>query len=432
MQYEYIKLVNSPTLDTRRFNPVSLIAIISTIYLGFMPAVALASVATPTMGGGFADFMGNAPTGARALGAGLADAAAAAAADVTLGGVAAAGGTVAGLIGAGVVGLCIGSYIEGSDACGAGTAIGGALGAAGIHFDKSGNLVKDVPGSAAEMCQDLAKFKAMYSGPPYGVISCVEREGVTCQNGGKAYDVWRNKGSWDESMLTAEGCTTGAIDPTTRPATPDEVGGAIAANPAAAAAYRAAAAAAAVGLLGTDAGPALKAAARVAAAAASSPPATRDCANGLTLQKDGTCLKTPGETKPKAPPKAPVDPNDLPDATKNDWPAFCTWAKVVCDFIDYAKQAPDAPQSGKVTITQKDVGDYPELSGIDIDKNRLNWSAACPAPYTFDAGVLGQHMTFSFSYDPFCQALAKIRPVVIAMSYLSGAYIVVGAGRKDG
>lgn len=84
-------------------------------------------------------------------------------------------------------------------------------------------------------------------------------------------------------------------------------------------------------------------------------------------------------------------------------------------------------------IPEVDV--YAPLNAPDVTETVINlgtlsqgsgWlPSACPAPKTAD--VMGS--TLEVSFQPACDLMVTLRPFVIALSYLSGLYIVFGIGR---
>lgn len=122
---------------------------------------------------------------------------------------------------------------------------------------------------------------------------------------------------------------------------------------------------------------------------------------------------------------------------KGDLPFFCSWASSVCGFFDWTKSqfddvAPATATDTSVTIKNqhKNDADSP-ISGFNIDQQRVTFAAQCPAPVNFTFGFMGHSQNLSFRYDALCEFMSQVRPLVIASSYLAGAYIVVGAARRE-
>lgn len=99
------------------------------------------------------------------------------------------------------------------------------------------------------------------------------------------------------------------------------------------------------------------------------------------------------------------------------WPGFCSWATVVCDFIDWFRTEPEEPEHVPLPYLDLEIPDYD--SGLPS-------SANCPSPLIIDLTLFGSH---EFSYEPACDLATTIRPGVLAMAYLLSAYILVGVRR---
>lgn len=73
-----------------------------------------------------------------------------------------------------------------------------------------------------------------------------------------------------------------------------------------------------------------------------------------------------------------------------------------------------------------DVGSEP----IPFDESqRITFVNGCPAGEQFNVSFMGQSQNIEFSYQPLCQFMSMIRPFVIAIAYLIGAYILMGLSR---
>lgn len=76
----------------------------------------------------------------------------------------------------------------------------------------------------------------------------------------------------------------------------------------------------------------------------------------------------------------------------------------------------------------KDSGDKPEIEKKDFDfdftpETGFSGSASCPAPVTVN--VSG--MQLAFSWVPFCNSLSFAKPIILALAWLSAAFIMLGA-----
>lgn len=103
------------------------------------------------------------------------------------------------------------------------------------------------------------------------------------------------------------------------------------------------------------------------------------------------------------------------------FPAFCDWASVVCDFIDWVKDDSQLPEE-----------EPPEVKEIELPKlntNTFRGTPGCPQPIVVPV-TIGTHGTTEISYEPICQFASKWSFVAPLIGFLSGALIVIGVGRK--
>ncbi|UYZ91018.1 virulence factor TspB C-terminal domain-related protein [Moraxella bovis] len=111
-------------------------------------------------------------------------------------------------------------------------------------------------------------------------------------------------------------------------------------------------------------------------------------------------------------------PNEQPkdEAKPFELPAFCDWAKHVCDFIDWVKTDPPTPETPA----------YPKIKEIDkdydINPNLYNANGQCPPPIQVNIGM----GTIAIPYDSLCLFFTKNSPLIVAIAYLIGAFIIIG------
>lgn len=98
-------------------------------------------------------------------------------------------------------------------------------------------------------------------------------------------------------------------------------------------------------------------------------------------------------------------------------PGFCDWATVVCDFITWAQDDDTPPDEGPIEVS--------EWTPTDSYNSGLG-NGSCPA----DVPIAISNATFSFSYGPFCTLAGYLRPLVIALAYITAGFILIGASRR--
>lgn len=121
------------------------------------------------------------------------------------------------------------------------------------------------------------------------------------------------------------------------------------------------------------------------------------------------------QTNPKTEPK----PKPKDDGGGFELPPFCSWASHVCKFIDWFKEDPNLGEPDKIDIPLEDRND---LAQQDINKQYYNALGQCPAPAVVNTNF-GQ---IKIPYDTLCNFFARHSPILIAIAYLIGGYIVIG------
>lgn len=97
--------------------------------------------------------------------------------------------------------------------------------------------------------------------------------------------------------------------------------------------------------------------------------------------------------------------------------------KKVCDFIDWYQDDTDLDDDTKVKVT--DLSD-----GLQLDKNRIKFTAQCPADKTFKMAYAGVEVSPSISYRSLCDAFIMMKPFIIGLSGIAAALIVTVGGRR--
>lgn len=133
------------------------------------------------------------------------------------------------------------------------------------------------------------------------------------------------------------------------------------------------------------------------------------------------------EVKPVPDPTAPdFDPTENPGSSTSEdgqfeLPAFCDWATVVCEWLEWTKEEPEEMEPDELPVDELTVDDFRRdySSGLG--------SGSCPAPVSFTL----QGQTAQFSYEDACWAAESLfKPVLLTIAGIMAAFIIVGASRR--
>ena len=124
-------------------------------------------------------------------------------------------------------------------------------------------------------------------------------------------------------------------------------------------------------------------------------------------------------SNPQTNPNTEPNPKPKDDGGGFELPPFCSWASHVCKFIDWFKEDPNLGEPDKIDIPLEDRND---LAQQDINKQYYNALGQCPAPAVVNTNF-GQ---IKIPYDTLCNFFARHSPILIAIAYLIGGYIVIG------
>lgn len=159
--------------------------------------------------------------------------------------------------------------------------------------------------------------------------------------------------------------------------------------------------------------------------------------DGTTVDADTTPKpnpETPYKTDPTTgqpvldPTGQPVpNPNYNPDAdtgstTSFSLPAFCSWASVVCDWLDWTKENSDTPDEDPLELQELDIG--------SLDTSTFQATAGCPADIQVPVSFGGASKSIAISYEPICALAQKWSFIAPLIGFISGAMILIGVGRK--
>ena len=96
--------------------------------------------------------------------------------------------------------------------------------------------------------------------------------------------------------------------------------------------------------------------------------------------------------------------------------------KKICDWMDCTQKKPDSDNDTNVTINEG------ELPQVDIGK--VKFQAQCPQPISIDFDVQFVAYHEQMELTPLCDFFTRLKPFVVGMGYVSGAFIVAGVGRR--
>lgn len=123
------------------------------------------------------------------------------------------------------------------------------------------------------------------------------------------------------------------------------------------------------------------------------------------------------------------NPDPEPDPTPTEWPAFCDWATLACDYYNWAMEAwePPANENTEVDIQQPDIGDWQSKANASY----VQFNGQCPADVTIPINYMGASTDLSISYQPFCHFASMIKPAVILGAWISAMLIISGGRAKE-
>lgn len=138
--------------------------------------------------------------------------------------------------------------------------------------------------------------------------------------------------------------------------------------------------------------------------------------SGQTDSNDSTIKPNPVD------PTKPYDPNTNPSNGSFSIPSFCSWATVVCDFLNWVQKEPDSATDENVTIKDEKYNHY--------WTDYFSVTAMCPRPhiidFTIDLKVTQQRFYYEFEYTYMCSYAQQLRPFFLFAAYVACAMIVAG------
>lgn len=102
------------------------------------------------------------------------------------------------------------------------------------------------------------------------------------------------------------------------------------------------------------------------------------------------------------------------------FPPFCDWASVVCDWLDWTQEEPELPEEDS---------DIPsELLPIAFTPFQLvNFDATCPPDIPLELQIIGEPIHSVFPMQPFCTFFSGMQPFVLLLSMFVSVKIVAGS-----
>ena len=166
--------------------------------------------------------------------------------------------------------------------------------------------------------------------------------------------------------------------------------------------------------------------------------ATSDKPSGYYKITDGektvegyvTTPDTKGKTETETKTETTTDPvtgNQTTTGTSTgslQFPAFCDWAAIVCDWIGWTKEQPDEPEELKPVFEEIEVPYTP----FSI----ANFNAQCPPDENLSLTLMEQEMSFVFPMKPFCDFFTGIKPFVIALASFWAVKLIGNASFNSG
>ena len=139
-----------------------------------------------------------------------------------------------------------------------------------------------------------------------------------------------------------------------------------------------------------------------------------------TTDKDDSPASTPASTTtPASTPTTTPNPQTKPF----ELPAFCDWAKPVCDFIEWVK--------GEPTLENPTQPDVTTLPTPQTDSVNISFDGSCPAPEVVPWSLAGQNVDITISYTPICDTATLLNPIIKLAASLGAVFIIAGIRRGD-
>jgi hypothetical protein len=106
------------------------------------------------------------------------------------------------------------------------------------------------------------------------------------------------------------------------------------------------------------------------------------------------------------------------------FPAFCDWAGIVCDWIGWTKEEPEEPKYDQPVLTEVQIPYAP----FSI----ASFNAQCPVDMNLSLDLMGQNQNFVLPMSPFCDFFSSIKPFVIALASFFAVRLLGNASFNSG
>lgn len=134
--------------------------------------------------------------------------------------------------------------------------------------------------------------------------------------------------------------------------------------------------------------------------------------NGNLVSSSNTSTLRPPVAAPNAPPSGSGSGSG--SGAGFELPSFCTWASVVCGFIDWVKAEPDLPDENLDGV----------LNEVAITSESFTFTApdaACPAPLVLNLSQFGSR---EVSYQPLCDLASTMKFLYLALMSFAAAVLL--------
>lgn len=139
-----------------------------------------------------------------------------------------------------------------------------------------------------------------------------------------------------------------------------------------------------------------------------------------TVYKDGNKVSETTTTN-KIPGVPPVQvPAPGQGQGSFELPSFCSWATVVCEWLNWTKEP--------INDSEPDLSSILTDEDFERSYNISFGSSSCPEPISLNIAFLSK--TVELSYEPVCDLATYAKPLVLISAYIFAIYIGLGVVRN--